>query len=113
MKWKKLKPLEGRINPCLCCPPIEAKACLKKIVAVGFGAAFLSRDGQVVVDGEEIYSKSKDGKRLFTFRRAENMAAKDPNHDWRIVLHGPLHGETYQRQGEKTWLLVEKNQGFA
>jgi hypothetical protein len=29
------------------------------------------------------------------------------------VLDGPLHGETYQRQGKNHWVLVERNLGFA
>lgn len=44
---------------------------------------------------------------------AEKMAAVDPDHDWRIVLYGPLHGEVYQRHAEGVWNLVEKNAGFA
>lgn len=45
--------------------------------------------------------------------RAEEAAALDPDHDWRIVLFGPLHGEVYQRHGPDQWMLVEKNEGFA
>jgi hypothetical protein len=48
-----------------------------------------------------------------TLRAAEARARKAPRHDWRIVLDGPLHGETYQRQGKNRWVLVEKNEGFA
>ena len=33
--------------------------------------------------------------------------------DWRIVLHGPLSGRTYQRHGPGRWMLVEKSEGFA
>ena len=44
---------------------------------------------------------------------AEREAVIDPDHDWRVTLFGPLHGEVYQRQGEGEWLLVESNQGFA
>lgn len=44
---------------------------------------------------------------------AEKAAAADPEHDWRIVLFGPLHGEVYQRHGPEEWNLVEKNEGFA
>lgn len=113
VKWKKLKPLNGRINPCLCCPPIEAKACMKKIIAVGFGYAVVQKDGKIVLDGEEKTSKAKSMRGAPTFATAERMAAKDPDHDWRVVLYGPLHGESYQRQGKGSWLLVEANQGFA
>ena len=47
------------------------------------------------------------------FADAEALAAQDPDHDWRIVLHGPLSGRTYQRHGPGQWMLVEKNEGFA
>ena len=50
---------------------------------------------------------------LMTCADAEMLAAKDPNHDWRIVLHGPLSGRTYQRHGPGRWMLVEKSEGFA
>jgi hypothetical protein len=43
----------------------------------------------------------------------EKLAALDPDHDWRIVLFGPLHGEVYQRHGVGEWNLIEKNKGFA
>lgn len=120
-KWKKLKPLPGRHNPCLCCPPIPDKADMEKIIAVGFGCAQATCDGNLVADGESCGNKGpyfiRNGKprhvqRYITFGDIEKIAAKDPDHDWRIVLHGPMHGETYQRQNGD-WLLVEKNQGFA
>ncbi len=40
-------------------------------------------------------------------------AAADPDHDWRIVLNGPLSGRTYQRHAAGEWALIEQNQGFA
>jgi hypothetical protein len=48
-----------------------------------------------------------------TVAQAEELAKADPDHDWRIVLHGPLRGMTYQRHGDTQWMLVEKNEGFA
>lgn len=49
----------------------------------------------------------------WTVSRVERLARQDPDHDWRIVLLGPLHGEVYQRHGRNQWVLVESNQGFA
>lgn len=49
----------------------------------------------------------------WTVSRAERLARQDPDHDWRIVLYGPLHGEVYQRHGRNQWVLVESNEGFA
>lgn len=105
--WEKLPALPGKGNPCLCCPPIPAKASMDKIIAVGFGSADVTRDGELVLDGEH----SEDG--WITFAHAEALAALDPDHDWRATLFGPLHGEVYQRHGPGEWMLVEKNEGFA
>lgn len=49
----------------------------------------------------------------WTVSRVERLARQDPDHDWRIVLLGPLHGEVYQRHGQSQWVLVESNEGFA
>jgi len=108
MSWEKLPALEGKPNPCAHCPPILAEAHPEKVIAVGFGDAHVERDGV------EVYREPSDGDEddYWDFARAEQEAAKDPDHDWRAVLFGPLHGETYQRQDGK-WVLVEKNEGFA
>lgn len=111
IKWQKLPPLDGRANPCGCCPPIPAKAHMEKIIAVGFGSADVTRDGEVVLDGERAYQTGADD--LVSFAHAEGLAAADPDHDWRVTLFGPLHGEVYQRQGPGEWVLVGKNEGFA
>lgn len=107
-RWEKLPALDGRNNPCACCPPIPAVAQPDKIIAVGFGSA------DVTCDGREVYREPNDdsGDGYWDFARAEAEAVKDPDHDWRATLFGPLHGETYQRQDGK-WVLVESNQGFA
>lgn len=81
---------------------------MDKIIAVGFGCALLTENGKVIADGED-----PKRKRFLTFATAERIATKRPKSDWRVVLHGPLHGETYQRQGVGKWMLIEKNEGFA
>ena len=107
-KWEKLEPLPGHGNPCLHCPPIVSKLKMYRRIAVGFGFAAITKDGEIIwtENGEEFHECP-------TVMKAENMARKDPDHDWRIVLDGPLHGETYQRQDRNEWVLVEKNVGFA
>lgn len=109
-EWKKLDPLAGAPNPCRHCPPILAEAHPEKVIAVGFGAASVTRDGHEVYSEPTGDDVPEDA--YWDFARAEVEAAKDPDHDWRAVLFGPLHGETYQRQDGR-WLLVEKNEGFA
>lgn len=108
-KWKKLKALPGANNGCLCCPPILGKFNLNGRIAIGFGYA------AVECDGKPIWSEAPDAEfeDCWTGRKAENRARKSPNHDWRIVIHGPLSGRTYQRHQKNTWVLVESNMGFA
>jgi hypothetical protein len=79
-------------------------------ICVGLGAAYVEKDGVQIYDGERAY---QDGKKPKTVRYFENMARKDPDHDWRIVKHGPMHGETFQRHEKNKWVCVESNQGFA
>lgn len=112
--------VEGGPNACPHCKPIPTQAPMEKVIAVGFGGATLERDGHVVVDGEQGFFFREEGKRperiepwSFTFGDAEELALADPDHDWRVELNGPLHGETYQRQGVGAWMLIARNDGFA
>lgn len=61
----------------------------------------------------EIADPKAPEPKYWTVRDVERLAKKAPDHDWRIVLYGPLHGEIYQRHGKGKWVLVESNQGFA
>jgi len=106
--WVKLAPIDPRKlhRGCLSCSTACLQAPLDLNIAVGFGASYVTRDGEIVLDGEH-------DKRPVTVARAERLAAKDPDHDWQIVRDGPLHGETFQRHGKKQWVCVESNRGFA
>lgn len=97
---------------CLTCSTAAIQAPMDMLIAVGFGSAYVTKDGKKVYD-EFDHRDSVDGSEFWTVREAEFLAAQDPNHDWRIVKHGPLHGETYQRQGKGKWFCIESNQGFA
>ena len=105
----KLKTLPGRNNPCLCCPPILPTLKMNWRIAVGFGYAAVECGSKV------IWSESwnMEWSELWTVQKAENLARKRKKGDWRIVLDGPMHGETYQRQGRNRWVLVKSNNGFA
>jgi hypothetical protein len=72
----------------------------------GFGVTALKRDGQWV----ESYF---DYEKCPTFRRFENVARKDPDHDWQVQVDGPLSDVTYQRHGLNEWVAVAKGMGFA
>jgi hypothetical protein len=90
---------------------------MAKIVAVGFGEAVATCDGELVADGEKPFivrnGKKVARKGYIRFADIEKLAVAKPRSDWRIKLFSPLHGEVYQRQGKAKWVLVEKNQGFA
>lgn len=101
--------IEGGHNPCANCPTIPTQARMDKIICTGFGRAEVQKDGATVINGEREWENGEPP----TFADAERLAANDPDHDWRVILHGPLHGETYQRQGPGVWLCVERNDGFA
>ena len=105
--FTKLPALPGAPNPCACCPPILPTFDLDRGIYC-YGDARLTCDGATVWDFENGEpADAIDG------HEAEKRALQKPNGDWRIVLEGPLHGETYQRHGPGLWVLVERNAGFA
>lgn len=107
MPFEKLEPIKSEELHigCLCCSTAVLEAPMEMLIAVGFGSAYVTKDEDVV------YNESA-GDKLWTVQDAENMALADPDHDWRIVKHGPLHGETFQRHDVGKWVCVESNEGF-
>lgn len=98
---------KGRLNPCLHCPPIRSELHPAGRIAVGFGYAALLRDGK------EVWSEpAGDYEDCLPVALATRIALTQPACTWEIIMHGPLHGETY-RMWKGKWLLVEKNLGFA
>lgn len=83
---------------------------MKMPVCVGFGVAFVTKDGTTIYDGELDWEGGNEPK---TVADIEELAKADPEHDWQIIKHGPLHGETFQRQGDERWVCIESNRGFA
>ena len=105
----QIKPKDLHIG-CLNCSTAAIIAPLSMSICVGFGAAFVTKDGEQIYDGEQDY---RDGKEPKTVQYFEDEATKDPMHDWRIVKEGPMHGETFQRHDKNKWVCIESNQGFA
>lgn len=108
-KLPQIKPDELHIG-CLNCSTAALIAPLEMQIAVGFGDAYVTRDGQLIYDGEADWSKTGNAKRVSDI---EKLADADPDHDWRIVKFGPLHGETFQRHEKDKWVCIESNKGFA
>ncbi len=93
--------------------PIGGVARLDMMIAIGFGAAVVTRNGQQMIDGEGAAQAA--GGPVFTVRDAEDMAAKDPDAAavWRIEIDGPLWSAKWERQGPSRWVCVAAGEGFA
>lgn len=94
---------------CLNCSTAASKAPMDMVISVGFGSAFATKDGEIIYDERDI----KEGQEYLTVAELEKIAKEDPDHDWRIHKHGPMHGEVFQRHGENNWVCIESDQGFA
>lgn len=104
--WAKLPPLEHVHSGCLNCGGKPIKVPLRYNPHPGFGASILTRDGEAV-EFQVDYEKST------TFIHFENVAKRDPDHDWRVFSDGPMVGFVWQRHGPKEWVAVERTNGFA
>lgn len=106
-KAKWFKPaIKGKFGGCLNCGPRPDSLAMEDWIAVGFGDAALYCDGKRII-GEEPSGECP------TVKDAEEIAAKDPDHDWRIRLEAPLSDRTYQRHGPGEWNLIKQGMGFA
>ena len=111
MTWVKMEPYEGKIyQGCLNCPPVQRLAPMDMVIAVGFGSATLTKDGQVVYSEPQ---RSCEEDEFWTVAMAEAEALKDPDHDWRITMFAPLRDREYQRHGPGQWVLIASGMGFA
>lgn len=108
--WEKLPAIEGKHGGCLNCGPRPSNFPADGVIAVGFGYAGLHK-GQECIYTEPNDPQSDDD--YMTGAQAEALAAADPDHDWRIVLQGPLSGREYQRHGPNDWALISQDAGFA
>lgn len=112
MSFEKLPAIDknGLHVGCLNCSTAALIAPMNMIIAVGFGSAYVTKDDECVYDEQQAM---QDEAEEWTVQDAENAALADPDHDWRIVKHGPMHGGTFQRHGPGEWVCVESNEGFA
>jgi hypothetical protein len=108
----KLKPIKANklFLGCLSCSSACLKAPMNMQIAVGFGDAFVTKNGKVIYDGEK---DLRERGKARTVKYFENLARKEPKADWRIIKYSPLHGEIFQRQGKNNWVCVKSNKGFA
>jgi hypothetical protein len=105
MSWKKETAIEGGVSSgCLCCGVKATVAPMETVMAVGFGDVSVTKDGKTEWSGDDLEK---------TLQEFEDIAAKDPDHDWRFKKNAPLYDAVWQRHTEKTWVLIEKGPGFA
>lgn len=105
-----LPPIEGKTT-CLHCGKHADVFPLPGLTHPGFGGVHVSRDGETLYPwGEDVQPDEEESR---TMQDYENVAAGDPDHDWRVRIDGPMWDGTYQRHGEGQWVLVEQGQGFA
>lgn len=110
--WKRLPAVEGRLQPCLHAGVAENLFPADGCISVGLGSAALTCDGRLVW-AEDMAQDGDYYIYIMTGTIAETLAAADPDHDWRIYLHGALSGLEYQRHGPERWVLVHQDKGFA
>lgn len=107
-KLPALKSEELHIG-CACCSTAARVAPMDMIIAVGFGSACVTKNGELVYHEQGVENDDD----YWTVQDAENAALKEPDCDWRIEKFAPLHGETFQRHGNGLWVCIESNKGFA
>lgn len=110
MEFEKLQGIKGGQSGCFCCGNQHEHLPMNSLIAVGFGDASVTKNGEVIY--EEMAAEFK-GKSLWVAQDAENEALKESDSDWRIHLVAPLSERHYQRQGDGLWVLYEKGPGFA
>jgi len=79
------------------------------VIGVGFGIAQVTKDEELVFQEQPEQANDE----LPYLSEFEEMAKKDPDHDWRVLLVAPLREREYQRQGDGEWVLIASGRGFA
>jgi hypothetical protein len=103
LSWVKQKPIEG-FRHCGKCSPRYNLMPLSESLSIGFGEVTVTKDDEVIWSGD-------DSKVLL--RKFEHLAKKDPDHDYRVNICGPMYECEYQRHGDVEWALISRGEGFA
>ena len=106
--FEKLPAVDGSIARLTCGAGARSDLSMDRTIAVGFGSAGYSRDGQCLwQEGGDEFEDCP------TVADVEALAKADPDHDWRISFFAPLYEAEYQRQADGIWVLIRKGEGFA
>ena len=106
--FEKLPAVEGSVACLTCGCGARSDLDMERHIAVGFGSAGYSRDGESLWD-----EQGQEFDDCPTVADVEKLAVADPERDWRIYFFAPLYEAEYQRQGDGVWVLVRKGMGFA
>ena len=109
MSFEKLPAIEGSVACLTCGCGARSDLSLDRTIAVGFGSAGYSRNGESLWDEQQATEETG----YPTVAEVEKLAKADPDQDWRIYFYAPLYDAEYQRQGDGFWVLVGKGDGFA
>lgn len=112
MAFEKQKPIEGKHIGCLHCGGNHDVFPMDKRIAVGFGTAMLTKNGNPVWDEMDL-PEDATWDQYMSGAQAEELAKKEPDEDWRIIIIGPLKEGEWQRQGDAHWVLYREGLGFA
>lgn len=106
MTWTRLPALEhgGLGSGCVTCGPQPIAIRMDYPLCVGLGSVEVAKDGAAVWVGDD---------ETMLMAHAEQWAAADPDHDWRVFFDGPLSNAVYQRHAAGQWVLIDKGRGFA
>ncbi len=74
------------------------------VVDASFGVALVTRDGECIYQ----VGAGQEAKKVAYF---EDIAAQDPDHDWRIEYLQSMREDYYQRHGSSRWMLIDQNGG--
>ena len=110
--WQKLPAIDGKQQPCLHAGVAESLFPPQGLIAVGFGFAAVTKNGEPIYT-EPLAEDSDDDTKEWAGADAEAAALADPDHDWRIILQSPLSGREYQRHDTGRWVLIHQDEGFA
>jgi len=106
MKVKLMKPIKGGHGGCLHCGYQYEILPMEAVIAVGFGGAEVTKNGKTIYYEQMVEHDKR--RKLWTVKRAEQEARKDPDNDWRIHLFAPLSERHYQRQGKTNGFFIKR-----
>jgi len=112
MVWKKIKPLEKPPESgCLNCGSKPSVLPMNWIL-IFYGSCVLTKDKKSIWDMPFGQGEGKYENKPWTLQKLENIAKKDPEHDWRLSIDIPLWSGVWQRQGDKQWVAIENGMGL-